>query len=443
MLLGNSEKIVTDSFLRYTAGQNLAGYEERNRRIDFFVGNQQKYTQQKLKRPDASGDDFPYSQVNITKWICRKLAMVYKEKPTRECGTKSDDYNNLTYKKDIVLKISERMTELLPVVAIRPFWDERKKIINYQIVRLFNGRPDMKNIGKFESFWYPLGLDTVDEMYVYWDAERYLILDNQGSQVKDQEKYGGRSDKKNIYGEIPFVFVRKGIVIDDIWDGGDESITNLNLNINLALTDLNWLHRYNSFKQVVIISDNDSLEKIKIGYNQAILLRTGDEGGQQSSASFLDLQADFVNLFSFIKSQLDLFCQTKGISMNWELQGSPSGFSLVVKNMELLNNWQDDIEFCRDWEYELFEMEKLIYEKETGQKFNFSDFKVNFKDVKFPVDTKDERENWQWKFDNNLATPIDYMKENDVDSSEEDIKKRYEENKLFNKKTTVFGTILE
>jgi len=119
--------------------------------------------------------------------------------------------------------------------------------------------------------------------------------------------------------------------------------------------------------------------------------------------------------------------------MKWELSGhAESGFALVVKNIDLLNSWQDDIEHCRRWEREIFKKEKLIYEKDTGKSFPAKDLHVDFAEVRFPVNPKEERERWEWEFSHKISTPLDYLKAQSPDTPEEEIKKRLEENAKLN-----------
>ena len=120
------------------------------------------------------------------------------------------------------------------------------------------------------------------------------------------------------------------------------------------------------------------------------------------------------------------------MSLNWELQGSPSGFSLIVKNIDLLDNWEDDIEFCIEWERDLLELEKHVYKIEKAKTLPQNDLSVNFQDVQFPIDPKEKREQWDWDIKRNYKTHIDYMQTLDKDASEEDLKRKYTDNKKIN-----------
>ena len=449
----NPKELIKQTFDRYVGESSEIRWNDMVKRRDFYDGNHEEYTRKLIKLAEASNDDFPFTYTAITKWIAKKISYVYKTAPERDVST---EYKDLIVKKDGWLKETERQARIFPVVALRPYVDG--DVFNYQIIRLFHGVTNPYDHSKFIKMWYPVNYDGFDELFVYWDAEKYMILDNAGNPIKDRDMKGkGREirewfkvkpNNENIYKTIPFAFCRFDKVIDNPWSGGGDDIVNANEQINLALTDLNWLNRYQSYKQLVIISD-DSSDKIETGYDKVIRLRPSDNNsGQSVGATVLDLQANFTENFAVIKNQLDLLAKTRGMSLNWELQGSPSGFSLIVKNIDLLENWEDDIGFCTDWERDIFEIEKVVYTIETAKSFPETKLSVNFQDVKFPNDPSEERKNLDWGVENNYMSVLDVMRRNDKDATDAELRTKYEENKQINQELTVkpvvpFGGIVE
>ena len=370
--------------------------------------------------------------------------MVYKNAPVR--NTDNEKYEKLTKKKDKWMKEAERQARTVPVIAVRPVIPKEQDYFNYEIVRQFFAEEDPINRDRFKSIRYLAGFEDSEDglLWYYWSDENFVILNDMGNPVKDQEKYGGNPEGQNPYGEIPFSFFRFNNVIDDCWIGGSDALVNANLNIDIALSDLNWLHRYASFKQPVIVANAEDLDKVKFGYNNIIKMTpNSDPTGQNTDFRIEDIQADFKNSFYLIQKNMDLISMTEGVNLNWELKGTPSGFSLVVKNMDLLADWEDDIDFCRDWEQDLFEKEKLIYETDTNNSFPGKELSINFAEVKFPVDPKEERAKWDWEIKNNFATHIDYMKSQDPDATEEELQKRFEQNKEINSQQTTLVENIE
>jgi hypothetical protein len=286
---------------------------------------------------------------------------------------------------------------------------------------------------RFTAIWYPIAVNNVNKyLWAYWTKDKYVIVNDNGGIIKEQEEYGGRADKKNIYGEIPFLTSRFNLVINDPWIGGANDLVQANINIETMLTNMNQSHRFNSFKQPVAFGNSDDIKKIKVGPDYVVKISTQPNVDQQTDFKFVDFAIDFQNSFNAIKANIDTISQFYGVNINWEISGSPSGFSLIVKNMDLLNDWEDDIGFCRDWEKELFRLERLVYETETNKIFPQKKISVNFADVQFPIDPAEERAQWDWEIKNNFATPIDFLRTKDKDATAEELEARYEKNKEFN-----------
>ena len=429
----NGKKLAEMAMKQFFMNQEDERWRALTQLVDFYENDHIPYIMQKLERKPESNDSFPYYFLPLTRHIIKKKSLVYKKAPTRDM---SDNYLEITKRKDRWMKEAERQTRLMPVVAMRPLIREGEKVFDYQIVRQFKGFCDPENLSKFKAISYLVGYDeksSHDRLWAYWDDENYVIVDDGGTPVKNQEMYGGRADKKNPYGEIPFAFFRFNNVIDDCWVGGAFDLVNNNWNIDIAMSDINWMHRYAMFKQPVIIGNPNDLSKVKFGFNEAVMMTRQDSPqGQQSSFDFVDLQANFENAFYIIQKELEMISLLSGVSLNWELKGTPSGFSLVVKNMDLLMDWEDDIDFCRQWERDLFDKEKLVYETDAKGTISDTEVHVNFADIKFPVDPKETREQTDWEIKNNYSTGIDYMRTQDQDATDEDLKKKREDNAEYN-----------
>jgi len=429
----NGKDLLEQIFKQYYAEQDDNRYDSVTMLIDFYENDHIPYIRQKLNREPQSNDDFPYTFIPITRHIIKKKSLVYKKEPTRDM---SESYLDWTKEKDHQMKEAERQTRLVPVVAMRPYIVAGKDYFKYEIVRHFYGICDPLDKQSFKAIMYKLSVDhhdSYDELWAYWDDERFVIVNSNGVPIKEQEAFGGVADMKNPYGEIPFAFLRFNNIIDDCWVGGAYDIVNANWNIDIAMTDLNWLHRYASFKQPIVIANASDLGKIKWGYDQAVFMTPNDNPqGQAVEFDLLDLEANFENAFYLIQKQMDMISMMSGVNLNWELKGAPSGFSLVVKNMDLLMDWEDDIGFCRQWERSLFEKEKIVLKTDAKRTFADKEISVNFADVKFPVDPKETRDQVDWEIENNYSTGLDYMATQDQDATEDELKSKRDENKKYN-----------
>lgn len=436
ILLNTAEATVKKSLEAFLARQVDNQFYAREKLIDFYEGDNKEYIKKLINRKDKEG--IPYSYTNLTKHIIRKKSMVYHTPPVRTykgSDKKNDNYKNLIKHKNMRLKTCENQARLMPFILVRPYLirESNDEYFKYQIVRLFHVFEDPKNTEYPAAVMYPiLSRKRNEYLWEYMDAENHFVISNLGKKIKNQADYGIPDDMKNQYKELPFALCRFDDVIEDIWGGGAFDLVDANEMIDLALTELNYEFRWQSFKQMYVTAGpGTNLKEIKVegGYNKVL---TGV--GENVNFGLLDLQPRFIDNIEVIKFQMNTIAMLYDITMKWELTGgAESGFALIVKNIDLMNSWQDDIEFCRTWEDEIFNKEKLVYEIDTDNKFPTSDLHVDFAEVRFPVSPEEKRAKWDWEFEHGISTAVDYMKAESPDTPEDELKQRLIDNAALKK----------
>jgi len=434
MLIDTAANTVEKSLQAYFAKQDDYYYKALEKNIAFIEGEHKPYISELISRSDKEG--IPYSYTNLTKHILRKKSMVYHTPPARGIKGNEKAYTELTEYKDQRMKTCEVQARLQPYIMVRPYLVDDNKKFKYQIVRLFHALEDPKNIEYPAAIMYPLGqYKKSEKLWEYWDKDNHFVFSNFGKKIKNQEQFGINNDMKNEFGEIPFAAFRFDDVIDDIRMGGAFDLVDANEMIDLALTELNYEFRWQSFKQVYVTGDNASnIMDIttEFGYNKIIKFQ-----GEKTNIGTLDLQPRFLDSIEVIKFQMNTIAMNYDVSMKWELSGSAeSGFALIVKNIDLLNSWTDDIGHCRKWESDLFRKEQLVYETITKKKLPASEMHVDFSEVIFPVNPQEKRDKWDWEFQHNISTPLDYMKAESPDTPEEELKKRLIDNAVVSTEIT-------
>lgn len=387
-----------------------------NKLADYYNGNHKRYVSQYIQRSD---DDIPYSYTNITRKLVKKVSNIYNESPSRIVTPEKlgDKYAEMTAEKDSFMKECERQVKLLGNIAVMVHLNDDNKF-EYRIIKYFV--PLFDEAGESViAIGYPIDTGKPEALWYWANGEEYWVSDNSG------RKQGSHPlNKENDLGIIPYVFLAKDNTYSDFWSPDGADIADTNEMINLALTDLNYELRYQSFKQLYISGDNDQ-SVIPVGYNHVVNIPTGAEMGA------VDLKTDLSSTIEAIKFQIQLLERNYGLSINWGIQGSPSGFSLMVQNIDVLENWEDDIIVAEKWEREIFKLEKEIL---AQRNVKLDELKVNFAEVSFPIDQKETRERWDWLIEKGIATPVDYyVQEYDKDTTEEEAEKKIEENNAFNK----------
>jgi len=382
------------TFEQYWDTQLQGLISERQMAIDFYSNAHEEHVR-KYIRIDA--DDIPYTWSGLTKRVVDKRSVVYKKPATRYVN---DVYNEITKSKDYWMKEAERRSRLTGVIAVRPFWNGKE--FKYQIIQNFLpifGDNELHPIG----IAYPLSTGSrAEQVWAYWDAENHFVTDANGSKLKDQSSWGVNEENVNPYGVLPFAFLHISPVVNDFWTPGAFDVVNTNLMTDLALTDLNYVLRYQSFKQIYTkgLQDAEAVS-IKLGYNYAPNIPNETEIG------ILDLQPRVNETTEAIKFQIQNIERNYGLNISWGMEGSPSGFSLVVQNIDLLQGWEDDKDIAKEWERDLFEIERAIYAVETRRQLPDT-FELDLAEVSFPIDKQAETSYWDWKVKNNLATYADY-----------------------------------
>ena len=274
ILINTAADTVKKNVKMFREQQNERLMQLLERQIDFFEGDHIPYIEEKIKRKDKEG--MPYSYTNLTKHIIKKQSMVYHTPPERIITGNKNAYEELTRNKDVRLKTCEQQARLMPFILIRPWikTEDNKQYFKYQIIRYFFIFEDIKDIEYPAAVMYPVHTLGNMRIWEYWDKENHFVFGDNGEKLKNQADFGINPDMINEYGELPFALLRFDDVIDDIWRGGAFDLVDANLAIDLALTELNYEYRWQSFKQVYATAEGatDLMEtEVEFGYNLSLI----------------------------------------------------------------------------------------------------------------------------------------------------------------------------
>lgn len=383
---------------------------------------------EKLKQFITRTDkDIPYTMTNLTQKIINRKSMVYKKPPVRVVeGDDNDIYNDITKDKDSSMKVTERQTNLLGRTGHGVLWDKEKEIFKYNILQYFIPLK-MKN-GVVTEMMYPLNKEkSSNRLWVYWSEEYHLVIHQSGKPAKDQEQYGiTDTEFKNDYKIVPYTYPYDKQPIGGFWNNGAEDVVRSNEQINVLLSTLNFLDRYASFKQAYIKGQGLKKQNIEFGYNKLIKLETsGDDG---SELGVLDITADLDQKINNIKYQVELLLHNNDMAGDVGGSGSAtSGFHLIVKNIDLLTLWDDQIPIWRKHENDIYEIERKVYEVESSKSALPEKMHVNYAEVRFPVSPEEQRAKDDWDLEKGLTTLLDIAKRENPDADEKELKKKLAE----------------
>ena len=410
--------------------------EQRRSAIRAYRGEQLDDSKWISTYIDMDLGDIPLSYTRVTKNIVDKRSLSYKDAPTRTPeGTQVTfpaKYVDASERKDIRLKTLERYTNLLGATAMMPMLVDDK--FQYHIINEFRPYFLPNDTHNPYGVLYLVHQDSeptaghFQQVWSYWDAEFHFLVDGDGKEL--HRSLQPETFPENPFGEIPLVFAHTEEIVDDFWTSGMQDVVDANQKIDIALTELNYVLRYQAFGQMYATGSNITGNNIETGYNKFLIVE-----GDDVNAGVLNFNAPIVPHIEAIKFQMDLVCQNNGISLKWSLSGTPaSGFSLMVQNIDLLELREDDIDQWRMFEKDLYRKEKVVWE--TMKKGNLPDgINTDFAEPEMPMQASEQRAQDDWELEKGLVSIVDLYKEDNPDSglTDEEITQLLIDNATLNK----------
>ena len=422
-----AEDLIKESIKDFKLDQNRKRRHHVEKMINYYMG---QHTDQNIANY-FSADTFrevPLYRINVTKKFIDKLAGVYRNAPRRKVGGLYDNprYENIVYKKNLRLKHIERMTRLLDVIALNVSFDEESQKIHYQPIYYFDAFFDELNPKKPIAIVYPMLQPTDDVsysdnvMFCYFDSERKIIYNNDGTILQEIP---------HSYGVLPFVFPRRIEQIDDFFGEGAIDVVSVNEHINITMTELQLGLRFQMFGQPFATGVYEDTPIARTGSDTIINLPEGATFGIVSPS------AKISEVINSIKFQVEMLAMTNHLSVSFESnQDRPSsGLALIIKDHDRIEYYKDDIELFRDFEHNLYKLERVV--AETNGIYFPEEFSIDFDEPDYPVSLSEQIAKDTWDLDQNLITLPEIMMRYKKDITEDDAKL------MLQKNTEINGTI--
>ena len=348
----------------------------------------------------------PTAKQNLLDRGIRRISLVYKKEPAY--GTEKWPKGYDPMKRWLFMKNSERMANNIGTILLRPV--VRGGMMDYELIwnyiPFFEDDP-LTPTGILYSVVTPsVKLNIVPEIeWVFWTAEQLVIFDA-NMKIRPQPE---NEKNENKFGILPFVTVnvRQGL---GYWNWGyGNPLLDATTAINVGLTEMRQGMRYTMQGQWVATGVEDKT-KIKLGVDQVISIPDG--ATLDAKAPPADMEGAATN----IKTEYEGTFQNIGLHVTWgEGGGVPSGESLKVKNIELLERRQDDLTVWLKADEDLYEIEEVVWEKSDGTKGTLPEREVNFAEVEFPVTPEQQQARDEWDLDHGQITEAEILWRNDPD----------------------------
>jgi len=143
-----------------------------------------------------------------------------------------------------------------------------------------------------------------------------------------------------------------------------------------------------------------------------------------------------------LKFEMTTALNNHGMSPQWSQEGGtpPSGWSLMVQNLDLLENREDDVPYWIYYDNETYDVERIVLEVETGKKLP-EERLINFTEIKFPLSPEEDRDNKDWRLKHGLDSIVDYIMQENPDGfkDRDEAIAKILENKLENRQAGIRG----
>jgi hypothetical protein len=436
-------------------------YKKKSKELlDYYGGNQKKYLQGWGFEDANTGKELiSKSTLNITKKIIDKVSMVYKYPPTRTLvddeGKEIDDaqqyskWVNYIETFDNNISEAERQKNLFHKVLWRthfnPVTAKWKFLIEWDYRAHFVDGDPLNPVG----FSVPIVIHSdnlhkehrisgADQIYLYYDDEHYFYYNTKGATWTYFVDYNGEeqdNEGNNIYGVSPFVELRKGVPVYQYETTGALDLISANQSINQNLNNLNMAIHYQAFG---VIWDNSGLNKetgqaIMVGPNRQVHV------DENVTLNNLDLNPKLMEMIEAIKFQVQAISNIYNLTVNWHNEASPvSGFSLIVQNMDYIEQRQKDVDEAKLQENQIFRTvrSQQDYHKSDLKKdepvIPDSKLRIDFQELDLPINQVEEIQKKQFNLDNNVINPIDLIKAENPDMDNEAAEEKFISNKKHN-----------
>jgi hypothetical protein len=442
-----SSQLVQKAFQDAMADNEIEWHNNREELFDFYVSQQtdkDEYCKDyfNIETDPLKDPDYPHnlilSQCNITSKLIDKKAKNYIQQPVRLIDGRADKgYDTLLLDAGIKSqsKVIDRMTWLLGdncTVIVADANTKKLRLDCPVYYRPVFANGDNKNpIGVIYSIGMMKNSKGEEvEGWAYWDAERYIVFEGGTWNIIKEEV--------NPHGCFNVLFTHRMKPIISHWTKDAQDLVDTNRDINIALTSINNAIRYMGFP-VPVGNGIDPKEavNIKFRFDKLIAIAPG-MGENPVSMELLHPNVDWTGLINVIKFRIEFLAMTWNVDIRWDISGTlASGIALKILSIDDLEDRNEMAELHEEYfEIPLFEKIKIISTKiEWLSEIRGTKLTLDWPEEEFIESPAEKRQRLDTEMKYNMTNPIDELKKDNPDLSDEDAVKQYLRNIAVNKRS--------
>lgn len=430
--------------------ENLDDYHNnREMIIDFYEGRGTlpKYLKNVAGFKDV---DMPLMGVKLVEKIIKKTSLLYKYAPDRDLGEEGNPYQDLISDNphfNQSRKTAERYKNAIHSILFMPLYTQA----GWQFSIFTQWIPHFTDTDSFNPVAYsiPLAPDVTktndvesEQTWLFVSDHEWFLHDENGENVRPDPRFPLAKDLKNPLGIMPVVEERKNAPVTSYLTEGEIELALANQSLNMAINDVFGLIHYKSFPETVVsgLNKNDA-QSLKTGFNKTHVFE--DEA---TSMERLSSSAQITDSVEAIERIIKWVGVTFGVVLKLEMGGGQqSGFSLLVENIDLLEDREDSIEIAKIAErkiYQIMQKQTELFEVKdsSGSKVKLPplgkvQLNVDFQEgINFPVNQKDEIERIKFEIDTNQISYLDLIQSNNPDLDEAAAQEKLDKNRKINER---------
>ena len=412
-----AEQIIKESVAESKYYNQKARRDWVRRMLDYYGGND---TSAYIDRffDSKAFQEIPCYNANFTRRFVNKMSRIYTVGANRNV---SEQYNQLTIKKNARMKHIERMTRLIGTVATQVIYKEVNGMAYFDYRPVYYFDVHLDDAYTPNAIMYPLLMHPEDAMntdkleYAYWDESVHIHYDESGN-VLDSYEHG--------YGVLPFLFTHREEQIDEFFVDGANDIVDCNEQVNIAMTEMQLGLRFQMFGQPFMTGVDSDKRIERAGSDQIIDLPEGATFDIVSPAGNLE------SVIENIKFQVDLVAQNNHLYVQFAQDGgeTPSGIALKIKDLERFEDYQDDIDLWRLYEHELYYVEREIA---AYNNINLPEkMRLDFNEPEYPKTVQDQILLDEHRLRHHMLDEVDLLIEYNKDLSRAEAEKIVEKNRI-------------
>lgn len=429
--------------------ENLDDYHHNREMIlDFYEGRGTlpKYLKDVAGFKDV---DMPLMGVKLFEKIIKKISLLYKYAPDRDLGMDENPYQDLISDNphfNQSRKTAERYKNALHSILYMPIYTKR----GWQFPIFTEWIPHFLETDSFHPIAYsiPLAPDVTktndveeEQTWLFVSEYEWFLHDADGGNVRPDPRFPAAADMTNPLGIMPVVEERRNTPVTSYLTEGEIELALANQTLNMAINDVLGLIHYKSFPETIVRGlDKESGQHLKTGFNKTHIFE--DENTVMERLSAPSQITDSVEAIERIKKWVYV---TFGVVLKLDSSGGQqSGFSLLVENIDLLEDREDSIDIAKIAErkiYQIMQKQTEIFDvrDSNGKKVKLPplggdvQLNVDFQEgIDFPVNQKDEIERIQFELATNQISYLDLIQRNNPDLDEDAAMEKLMKNREIN-----------